>query len=241
MSPRYFYGFKPVKKSRRVPLSTVLLLSPRNTHSSFVGASLRFNVKLNRERARDRVVPRLRLKEVRRIERYRRLLGKIWRIENRSIRNVIQFLPFVASIFQRRSSIPRRGDVIETLTRIPNVRCSLWPRMIWPEAACSTPSSPSTSSLSLYLSLSRGRAKIFQRRSRFSGKHEETSVRSFGRSGKFKFRGRGLNGANVSTRSCPPVYGGGEMERKKRGRFDRRRADPIFEIQNVARIDRLSS
>lgn len=152
MSPRYFYGFKPVKKSRRVPLSTVLLLSPRNTHSSFVGASLRFNVKLNRERARDRVVPRLRLKEVRRIERYRRLLGKIWRIENRSIRNVIQFLPFVASIFQRRSSIPRRGDVIETLTRIPNVRCSLWPRMIWPEAACSTPSSPSTSSLSLSFS-----------------------------------------------------------------------------------------
>lgn len=171
MSPRYFYGFKPVKKSRRVPLSTVLLLSPRNTHSSFVGASLRFNVKLNRERARDRVVPRLRLKEVRRIERverYRRLLrkivGKIWRIENRSIRNVIQFLPFVASIFQRRFL-----DVIETLTRIPNVRCSLWPRMIWPEAACSTPSSPSTSSLSLSLSFSRA-SQDFPKALSFFGK-----------------------------------------------------------------------
>lgn len=70
----------------------------------------------------------------------------------------------------------------------------------------------------LPLSLSRrGRAKIFfQRRSRFSGKHGRKR-RSSRLNGKFKFRDRGLNGANVSTRPCPPVYGGGGAEDGKSG------------------------
>lgn len=143
MSPRYFYGFKPVKKNRRVPLSTTVLLSPRDTHSSFVGASLCFDVKLNRERARDPVVPRLRLKEVRRSARlfressrescYRRLLaknrlekfgGSFWRILRD--RFVIRF---VFRYGDRNSST--RESLSQLKLRIPNAGCSSRPRTIF--------------------------------------------------------------------------------------------------------------
>lgn len=80
----------------------------------------------------------------------------------------------------------------------------------------------------------------FSKGARFSGKTRGDRFGE-GRNDKFKFRD-GLNGANVSTRSCPPVYGGGEERWGGKSGDDPIEAGrPIFEIQNVARIDRVLS
>lgn len=144
------------------------------------------------------------------------------RFENpsRSIRNVIRF---VFRYGDRNSSTKESLSQLKLRREYPMLvvprgqeRSSSRKQFVRHRAVHQRRPTPPLSPPSLPLSRGEGEPRFS-----FKGAlvfRENTAERRSSRlNGKFKFRDRDLNGANVSTRPCPPVYGGGGAEDGKSG------------------------